>query len=117
MGYVAFYLFRLVCDVFGCVRYTRVDPATAIKYYQHAVTIMCENGRFGAGAKNSEAVAELYEKDNSLQEAMKFYQQAANYYSADNSPSRSNKNLERVATIAATLADYKQVCFLPFMAV
>lgn len=92
------------------LRYTRVDPATAIGYYQNAVTIMCENGRFGAGAKNSEAVADLYEKDNNLQEAMKFYQQAANYYNADNSPSRSNKNLEKVATIAATLADYKQVC-------
>lgn len=70
---------------------------------------MCENGRFGAAAKHSESIADLYEKENNISDALKFYQQAANYYNSDNSPARANKNLEKVACHAATLGDYKQV--------
>mmetsp|Transcript_7367 Transcript_7367/g.8457 ORF Transcript_7367/g.8457 Transcript_7367/m.8457 type:complete len:311 (+) Transcript_7367:159-1091(+) len=88
--------------------YRRVDPGLAIQQFTSGISMMCDDGRFGSAAKHSEKIAELYEKEADIENAMKYFQQAANYYNADNSSSRANKNLEKVAFHSGSLKKYKE---------
>jgi len=88
--------------------YQRVDPSIAVGHYSKAISLFTEIGKFGLAAKNAEKVGEMYEKDNNISDASRFFQQAADYYSGDNSSARANKCLEKVAYHVATLEDYSR---------
>mmetsp|Transcript_17026 Transcript_17026/g.33281 ORF Transcript_17026/g.33281 Transcript_17026/m.33281 type:complete len:294 (+) Transcript_17026:337-1218(+) len=85
---------------------SKVDQGRSIPLYRDAIAIYCELGRFGTAAKHAEAVAEMYERDNNLEESMAYYQQAADCYSGENSTARAGKCLEKVSLHAAMLNDY-----------
>lgn len=86
--------------------YRRIEPASSISLYQQAISMFCEMGRFSSAAKHCEMIGELYDKDNNVEQAVAFYQQAGDYYMGEDASSRAGKCFEKVAKHAATLSKY-----------
>lgn len=84
----------------------RVDQGAAIAQYRTAISLLSELGRFGTAAKHAEAVADMYEKDGNLNEAVVYFQQAANFFADENSHARAGKSLEKVALHSASLGEF-----------
>ena len=86
--------------------FRRVEPASSITYYQKAISMFCEMGRFSTAAKHCEMIGDLYEKDNNVEEAITFFQQAGDYYMGEDATSKANKCFDKVAKHSATLSRY-----------
>lgn len=86
--------------------YARVDPAEAISHYRQAIVMFCEIGRFTSAARHAEDIAALYEADNNVEEALTYFQQAADYYSGEDATTKASKCLAKVAQFSATLEKY-----------
>jgi len=84
----------------------KTDTAKAVAQYREAIMLYSEIGRFGTAAKHAETIADLYEKDGNLTEAIKFYEQAAEYFLGEKSSARAGKCLEKVALHSAILGDF-----------
>jgi hypothetical protein len=54
--------------------------ADGITYFQAAIQIYCEMGRFSSAAKLQKQIAEIYEKSNQLPEAIEAYNTASDYF-------------------------------------
>lgn len=66
-------------------------------------------GRFTMAAKHHQTIAEIYETDSlNLQQAVQHYEQAADYYTGEESTSSANKCLLKVAQYSAQLEDYEK---------
>eukprot|EP00924_Labyrinthula_sp_SR-Ha-C_P016634 maker-scaffold_6-snap-gene-10.5-mRNA-1 protein AED:0.05 eAED:0.05 QI:96/1/1/1/0.66/0.5/4/933/309 len=78
-----------------------VNKDKATDAYNFGIKLVVEEGRFGQGAKYSEQIGEMYEKEQDSSNAQIYFEQASKYFLADNSPTRSNKCLEKVAKIQA----------------
>jgi alpha-soluble NSF attachment protein len=58
----------------------------AVKCLQKSLSTFADEGRFAMSAKTEKEVAELYEHEGMLQEAMEHFQKAADYYEGENQP-------------------------------
>lgn len=86
--------------------FQKVDQRRAIKCLQQAVSLYTDMGRLGMAARQLREIAETLEKENSREEALLFYEQAADIFATDNSVSESNKCLLKVAQFSAEMEDY-----------
>jgi len=86
----------------------RVDPGVSIGLYREAIRLLSEQGRFSTAAKHTETIADMYDKDNNIKEAVHYYEQAAEYYAGENSFARAGKALEKVGLLSASLEDYER---------
>lgn len=78
-----------------------------VQCMQLAITRYLDMGRFAIAAKHVMSLAELYETQVvDLEKAIKFYEQAAEYYEGDDSNSGRNKALLKVALLSAQLERY-----------
>ena len=81
----------------------RVDIADAVDHYENAISMYCEIGRFFTAANIAVGVAELFEEDRNVEEAMNYYKQAADYYRGEGYRTPANVQLLKVAHNAALL--------------
>uniref|UniRef100_A0A8B9RAQ8 Alpha-soluble NSF attachment protein-like n=2 Tax=Astyanax mexicanus TaxID=7994 RepID=A0A8B9RAQ8_ASTMX len=89
--------------------YKKADPQEAIKCLCRAIDIYTDMGRFNIAAKHHMAIAEIYESDLlDFDKAVIHYEQAADYYKAEESTSCANKCFLKVATYAAQLEQYQK---------
>ena len=79
----------------------RVDPAEAVPSYENAIGMYCEIGRFFTAGNLAVAVAELFEEDKNIEEALGYYKQAADYYKGEGYDHQASINLLKVAKLAA----------------
>lgn len=93
-------------DAANC--YKKVDSSHAVLVYKEAVAIQIDLGRFTTAAKLQKEIADLCESDGDTAGAMDAYQQAADWYQAEESTSAANGCLLKVAGFAASTADYKR---------
>jgi hypothetical protein len=70
--------------------YKKSSPPSAISAFRAAVSNWCEAGRFNQAAKLTKEIAEMYEKDNEVVEAIDNYNQAATFFETENSKSQGN---------------------------
>ena len=70
--------------------YKKSSPPSAISAFRAAVSNWCEAGRFNQAAKLTKEIAEMYEKDNEVVEAIDNYSQAATFFDTENSKSQGN---------------------------
>jgi len=73
-----------------------------------AIALYTADGRFSMAAKYEKDLAELFEANNDIANAMGHYETAAEYFAGENSPSSANGCLLKVAHFAATAEDYKK---------
>jgi alpha-soluble NSF attachment protein len=72
-----------------------------------AVGILTANGRFTTAATNQKQIAEIYEIEvQDLAASMEAYEQAAEWYSGEDSNAQANACLLKVAQFAGTLEQY-----------
>jgi alpha-soluble NSF attachment protein len=72
-----------------------------------AISILIEKGRFSAAASSQKQLAEIYESDLAdLQKAMDAYDQAGEWYSAEDASAQANACFLKVAQFAGTLENY-----------
>jgi len=78
----------------------------AIPVMLKGIEILTEEGKFGTAAKYAKEVAEMFEQMSDIDNAMKHYQLAADFYETDNSIVTSSTCLLKVAHLAAEKGDY-----------
>eukprot|EP01105_Mastigella_eilhardi_P005846 TRINITY_DN17548_c0_g1_i1.p1 TRINITY_DN17548_c0_g1~~TRINITY_DN17548_c0_g1_i1.p1 ORF type:complete len:356 (-),score=105.39 TRINITY_DN17548_c0_g1_i1:61-999(-) len=88
----------------GCLKKTNV--AEAANCLRLAIDLLVDAGKFGIAARHQQELAELYEQDNDLENAMLSYERAADFFEGDNAISRANPCLLKVASHAAQLEKY-----------
>ena len=89
-------------DAANC--YKKVDSSHAVLVYKEAVAIQIDLGRFTTAAKLQKEIADLCESDGDTAGAMDAYQQAADWYQAEESTSAANQCLLKVGrTLPLTL--------------
>jgi len=79
------------------------DAATAL---EKAIGLYTADGRFSMAAKYEKEVAEVYEENRLISEAISHYETAARYFETENSPSSANSCMLKVAHFAAEQEDY-----------
>jgi len=92
----------------AAVCYKKTNLGRAIEHYKEAVQIHIDTGKFTTAAKLQKEIAELYEAESNLSAAMEGFQQAADYYAAEDATSQQSQCLLKVAGFAAQTLDYKK---------
>jgi len=88
--------------------FKKTDVPQAINCLRLAIEIYCDIGRFSIASKHEKAVAELYEAEGDLEEAIAAYQSAAEMYAGEDATSSANGCLQKVALFAAQLEQYER---------
>lgn len=77
--------FRLISCLINCAECsTNYDIKLAITYYIESINLSITNGRLNDSGKHSKRLAEIYELNTDYINAIKQYQQAAEYYKSNN---------------------------------
>lgn len=87
--------------------HAKVNPHEAISFYRSAISQYCEIGRFGSAAKLTKQIAETFERDGNMEEAVENYRQASDYFIGENQKSQSNQCLLKVAELSAQMERYE----------
>jgi alpha-soluble NSF attachment protein len=87
--------------------YKKVSQDDAKKYFDEAIHLYCDEGRFATAAKIEKEIAEMYEADEELREAIEHYEKAAGYFSGENEKAQCNQCRVKIATFSATLEKYE----------
>jgi alpha-soluble NSF attachment protein len=86
--------------------YQKVDQRKAVKCLQQAVSLYTDMGRLGMAARQLREIAEVLEREENREEALLFYEQAADLFATDNASAEANKCLLKVAQYSAEAANY-----------
>ncbi|KAG0301990.1 hypothetical protein BGZ98_007888 [Dissophora globulifera] len=98
--------------------YKKSKPQDAIAALERAIGILIERGRFQSAAKHQEDIATIYETELiDLEQSMRAYEQAADWYAGESSTALAHKCMLKVATFAAQLEQYeKAISMFEFVA-
>nr|CAX69996.1 Alpha-soluble NSF attachment protein [Schistosoma japonicum] len=89
------------------VAFKKEDPAKAIECLTEAIKIYTDMGRFTIAAKHHLTVAQIYEENLvDIEQAIRHYEQAADYYKGEDSSSSAMKCQLSVAKLSARLGQY-----------
>lgn len=86
----------------------RIDQKKAVECFLKAIEIYTEMGRFPVAARYYQMIAEMMEENEDSRQAVKYYEQAADYYQSENHVINSNKCLTKVAEHAAISEEYSK---------
>ncbi|CAL8465428.1 g4964 [Coccomyxa elongata] len=87
--------------------YQKTDKTDVLRALHNAVEYYTEAGRLGMAAKNLREVAETLEKRGLKEEAIEFYNQAADLFAGEEQTSEANKCRLKVAQFSAELEKYQ----------
>lgn len=89
-----------------CYKKTNTTITTAVQCMKQGIEFYVEEGRFSIAAKHQKELAELFEEQADLDNAIAAYQTAADFYEGENSASAANQCLLKVALFSAQLERY-----------
>jgi tetratricopeptide (TPR) repeat protein len=96
-----------IVDAARCLR--KIDINESIRIYLDARVLFCESGLFGRAAWVVVQIAELREEQRNWEDAVKYYQDASDYFLGDKRVNESNMCLNKVADIVTLhMKDYKR---------
>ena len=81
----------------------RTATRRSIKYLAEAIKIQTELGRFGPAAKMQKEIAEIYDAEMDVENAIENYRVASDYFAGEESHSQANQCLLKVAKMLAEL--------------
>ena len=84
--------------------YKKTDAKKAITAYRDSISMLCDAGRLSQAARLSKDTGALFENDddeNSISLAIESYQQAADLYEMEQQKSQSNQCLVKVAELSS----------------
>lgn len=89
--------------------YKKSEPHKAVECLQKGNEIYTDMGRFTMAAKNHMSIAEIYENEIAdLDNAIRHFEQAADYFKGEESHSSANKCLLQVARYSAQMENYER---------
>lgn len=82
--------------------YKKINPELAISAMQKAVEEYNDMGRFGASARLTQEMAEIFEADDNMEMAIQSYRQASDLFKMDSKKSNVNTCLLKVANLSSS---------------
>ena len=87
-----------------CIK--KVNTNKFLEYSKKAIQGFCLGGRISSGAGLAKECAEKLEEDHDYEEAIKFYEKAAELYFTDETPTYGNQALVKSSDLAILTRDY-----------
>lgn len=94
------------CYLNAALSYKKTNITSAVMCMKQGIEFYTEEGRFSIAAKHQKELAELYEDQSDLENAIAAYQTAADYYEGEGQSSASNQCLLKLALFSAQLERY-----------
>eukprot|EP00850_Spirogloea_muscicola_P007361 SM000037S13496 [mRNA] locus=s37:238975:240979:+ [translate_table: standard] len=93
-------------DAANC--YKKGNTPAALECLQLAVEYLTDLGRLSMAAKHCKDIGELYEKEEHVENAMAWFEKAADFYQGEEATSSGNQCRLKVAQFAAQLEQYQR---------
>jgi alpha-soluble NSF attachment protein len=88
--------------------YRHDDTSKAVAAYQNAIQMYLDDDRYSQAAKIAEEIGDMMAEDEKWEEAMKAFQQSADYFETENDATSANKRLEKMAMMAMKAQKYEK---------
>ncbi|KAF5746991.1 alpha-soluble NSF attachment protein 2 [Tripterygium wilfordii] len=88
--------------------YKKTSAKEAISCLEHAVNLMCDNGRLSMAARYYKEIAELYESEQNIEQAIVFYERGADMFQSEEVTTSANQCKQKVAQFSAQLEQYQR---------
>jgi len=94
------------CYIKASNTYKKDNFTAAVNAMIKGIELYTDEGRFNMAAKYEKDLAEMFESENDVQNSMKHYETAADYFENEGSPSSANNCLLKVAHFSASLQNF-----------
>ncbi|GKV28206.1 hypothetical protein SLEP1_g37289 [Rubroshorea leprosula] len=88
--------------------YKKISSSEAISCLQQAVHLFCDIGRLSMAARYYKEIAELCESEKNLEQAIDYYEKAADFFQNEDVSTSANQCRQKVAQFAAELEQYQK---------
>lgn len=92
--------------------YKNVDGMKAVAAYEKAITLYTDSARFQQCARMKKEIAEIYEGNRDVSEALEAYIAAADFYDMEDAKSNANSMRVKVANLSAEIGKYAEAADL-----
>ncbi|KAF7830901.1 alpha-soluble NSF attachment protein 2 [Senna tora] len=93
-------------DAAHCYKKTNVNEA--VSCLDNAINAFCEIGRLSMAARYFKEIAELHESEQNIEQAIVYYEKAADFYENEEVQTSANQCKQKVAQFAAQLEQYQK---------
>ena len=93
-------------DAAHCYKKTKISEA--VSCLDHAVNLLCDIGRLSMAARYLKEIAELYESEQNIEQAVVYYEKSADFYQNEEVTTSANQCKQKVAQFAAQLEQYQK---------
>ncbi|KAK4277767.1 hypothetical protein QN277_015715 [Acacia crassicarpa] len=93
-------------DAAHCYKKTNINEA--VSCLDKAVNIFCEIGRLSMAARYFKEIAELHESEQNIEQAIVYYEKAADFFANEEVTTSANQCRQKVAQFAAQLEQYQK---------
>ncbi|KAF5747062.1 alpha-soluble NSF attachment protein 2 [Tripterygium wilfordii] len=88
--------------------YKKTSANEAISCLEQAVNLMCDIGRLSMAARYYKEIAELYESEQNIEQAIVNYERAADMFQSEEVTTSANQCKQKVAQFSAQLEQYQR---------
>ncbi|QCE01391.1 alpha-soluble NSF attachment protein 2-like [Vigna unguiculata] len=88
--------------------YKKTNTNEAVSCLDNAVNIFCEIGRLSMAARYLKEIAELYEAEQNIEQAVIYFERAADFYENEEVNTSANQCKQKVAQYSAQLEQYQR---------
>ncbi|CAL0304729.1 unnamed protein product [Lupinus luteus] len=88
--------------------YKKTNITESVSCLDHAVNLLCDIGRLSMAARYLKEIAELYESEQNIEQAVVYYEKSADFYENEEVTASANQCKQKVAQFAAQLEQYQK---------
>ncbi|KAG2730580.1 hypothetical protein I3760_01G300900 [Carya illinoinensis] len=88
--------------------YKKASGNEAISCLEQAVNLFCEIGRLSMAARYLKEIAELYESEQNIEQAIVYFEKSADFFENEEVTTSANQCKQKVAQFAAQLEQYQK---------
>ncbi|XP_019415244.1 PREDICTED: alpha-soluble NSF attachment protein 2-like [Lupinus angustifolius] len=88
--------------------YKKTNITESVSCLDHAVNLLCDIGRLSMAARYLKEIAELYESEQNIEQAVVYYEKSADFYENEEVTTSANQCKQKVAQFAAQLEQYQK---------
>ncbi|KAE8680890.1 Alpha-soluble NSF attachment protein [Hibiscus syriacus] len=88
--------------------YKKTNAKEAISCLEQAVNMFCDIGRLSMAARYYKEIAELHESEQNIEQAIDFYEKAADFFQNEDVSTSANQCKQKVAQFAAQIEQYQK---------
>ncbi|AES71265.1 putative NSF attachment protein [Medicago truncatula] len=87
--------------------YKKTNISEAVSCLDHAVNLFCDIGRLSMAARYLKEIAELYESEQNIEQAVVYFEKSADFYQNEEVTTSANQCKQKVAQFSAQLEQYQ----------